>query len=65
MYSRISPTRICTANRYATITGYTTTEEHIKSWKKDAYAQLPSFPETIAGTKDVTIAEVDATIVST
>jgi hypothetical protein len=58
-----------TASRHATITGYTTTEEHIKSWKKmrvgTASSTLgPSFSEIIEGTEDVAIAEVDAAIVS-
>jgi hypothetical protein len=58
-----------TANRQGTITGYTTTAEHIKSWKKMRVGTAsstfgPSFSEIIAGTEDVTIAEVDAAIVS-
>jgi hypothetical protein len=58
-----------TASRQGTITGYTTTEESIKSWKKmractAASTFGPSFPEIIAGTEDATIAEVDAAIVS-
>jgi hypothetical protein len=58
-----------TASRQATITGYTTTEEHIKSWKKMRVGTAartfgPSFSEIIAGTEDVAITEVDAAIVS-
>jgi hypothetical protein len=58
-----------TATRHGTITGYTTTEEHIKSWKKMRVGTAsstfgPSFSEIIAGTEEVAIAEVDAAIVS-
>jgi hypothetical protein len=57
------------ANRHATITGYTTTDEHIKSWKKMQVGTAsstfgPSFSKIIAGTENVAIAEIDAAIVS-
>jgi hypothetical protein len=54
------------AKRHVTITGYTTTDEHIKSWWKKMRVGTasntfrPSFSEIIAGTEDVAIAEVDA-----
>jgi hypothetical protein len=56
-----------TASRQGTITGYTTTEEHIKSWKHMRVGTSsstfgPCFSEIIAGTEDVAIAEVDAAI---
>jgi hypothetical protein len=57
------------ANRHATITGYTLTDEHIKSWKKMRVGTVsstfgPSFSEIIAGTDNVAIVEIDAAIVS-
>jgi hypothetical protein len=58
-----------TANRHATITGYTMTDKHIKSRKKMRVGTAsstfgPSFSEIIAGTENVAIAEIDAAIVS-
>jgi hypothetical protein len=51
------------------ISGYTTTDNHIKSWKKmrvhtAASTFGPSFSEIITGTEDEAIAEIDAAIVS-
>jgi hypothetical protein len=55
-----------TANRHATITGYTTTDEHTNSWKKMSrhiLQHLWTFSEIIAGTANVAIAEIDAAVV--
>jgi hypothetical protein len=57
------------ANLHGQISGYMTTEEHIQGWKKMRVGTVasnfgPSFSEIIAGTEDITIAEVDAAMVS-
>jgi hypothetical protein len=54
---------------FGNITGTVTTAEHIKGWKRmrsttSASSFGPSFSELIAGTDDLRIAEVDASIVS-
>jgi hypothetical protein len=57
------------ANLHGQISGYMTTEEHIQEWKKMRIGTVAStfgrsFSEIIAGTEDITIAEVDAAMVS-
>jgi hypothetical protein len=57
------------AHQHVQISGYMTTDEHIKGWKNMRVGTAasifgPSFSEIIAGTKNVTIAEVDAAMVS-
>jgi hypothetical protein len=58
-----------TIQQHKKISGFTTTKDHIKSWKKmrvhtAASTFGPSFSEIITGTEDETIAEVDAATVS-